>query len=112
MTDELAYKEEAAAEYDRAMSRASAHFVPFLLRAAGIAPGQAVLDVATGTGIAADAARDIVSPQGSVTAVDISPQMIERAQRRLAGFSNVSTAVEDGQALSFPDASFDAVLCS
>ena len=34
MTDELAFKEEAAAEYDRALLHASAHFLPFLLREA------------------------------------------------------------------------------
>jgi len=112
MTDELAFKAEAAAEYDRALSHASAHFMPFLLRAAGLAPGQAVLDVASGTGIAAEAALNVVGPQGSVTAVDISPQMVEQARRRLGEFANASTAVEDGQALTFPDASFDAVLCS
>ena len=38
--------------------------------------------------------------------------MVERVRRRLAEFSNASTAVEDGQALTFPDGSFDAVLCS
>jgi ubiquinone/menaquinone biosynthesis C-methylase UbiE len=112
MTDELAFKEEAAAEYDRAMSDTSAHFLPFLLRAARLAPRQAVLDVATGTGIAAEAALNIIGPQGLVTAADISPQMVERARGPLARFANISTAVEDGQALSFPDASFDAVLCS
>ena len=92
MTDELAFKEEAAAEYDRALSHASAHFLPFLLRAARIAPGHAVLDVASGTGIAAEAALNIVGPQGSVTAVDISPQMVERARRRLAEFSNAAVS--------------------
>jgi len=112
MTDELAFKEEATAEYDRALSHASAHFLPFLLRAARLAPGHRVLDVASGTGIAAEAALNIVGPRGSVTAVDISPQMVEQARRRLAGFSNASATVQDGQALTFPDASFDAVLCS
>jgi ubiquinone/menaquinone biosynthesis C-methylase UbiE len=112
MTDELAYKEEAAAEYDRAFSHASAHFVPFLLRAAGLASGAAVLDVASGTGIAAEAALAIVGPQGSVAAVDLSPQMVEQARQRLAGSPNAATAVEDGQALTFSDATFAAVICS
>ncbi|MGE3783894.1 MAG: class I SAM-dependent methyltransferase, partial [Alphaproteobacteria bacterium] len=34
------------------------------------------------------------------------------ARCRLAEFPNASATVEDGQALSFSDASFDAVLCS
>jgi ubiquinone/menaquinone biosynthesis C-methylase UbiE len=112
MADELAYKEEAAAEYDRAYSHVSAHFVPFLLRAARVAPGQRVLDVAAGTGIAAEAALAVVGPGGSIVAADFSPEMVEKARQRLGHASNTSVAVEDGQALSFPDESFDAVLCS
>lgn len=112
LAQELAYKREAAAEYDRAYSHVSAHFVPYLLRAAQIGPGQRVLDVATGTGIAADAAREVVGPDGSVFATDVSQEMVRKARQRLGTASNVSVAVEDGQALSFPDESFDAVLCS
>ena len=39
MADELVFKDEAAAEYDRAFAHVTAHFMPFLLRAAHIAPG-------------------------------------------------------------------------
>ncbi|WP_114948679.1 class I SAM-dependent methyltransferase [Microvirga calopogonii] len=112
MTDEQIYRQEAAAEYDHAFSHVSAHFVPFLLQAARLAPGQRVLDVATGTGIAAEAALAVVGPGGSVVAADISPEMIEKARQRLGVSPSASAAVEDGQALSFPDESFDAVLCS
>jgi ubiquinone/menaquinone biosynthesis C-methylase UbiE len=112
MADELAYKQEAAAEYDRAYSHVSAHFVPFLMRAARLAPGQRVLDVAAGTGIAAEAALAVVGPGGSIVAADFSPEMVDKARQRLGKASNASVAVEDGQALSFPDESFDAVLCS
>lgn len=38
--------------------------------------------------------------------------MIEKARRRFGNTPNVSLAVEDGQALSFSDESFDAVVCS
>jgi ubiquinone/menaquinone biosynthesis C-methylase UbiE len=67
-----------AAEYDRAFSHVSAHFLPFLLRALRLAPGQRVLDVATGTGISAQAALKIVGPAGSVLATDISPEIVDR----------------------------------
>lgn len=112
LAKDLAYKTEAAAEYDRAYAHVSAYFVPFLIRGAQVAPGQRVLDVATGTGIAAEAARSVVGPGGSVFATDFSPEMVERARQRLGTASNVFLAVEDGQALSFPDGGFDAVLCS
>ena len=112
MAEELSYGAEAAAEYDRAFSHVSANFLPFLLRAARLAPGQRVLDVAAGTGLAAEAALGIVGPSGSVLATDRSPEMVDKARRRLAGSPNAAVAVEDGQALGFPDVSFDAVLCS
>jgi ubiquinone/menaquinone biosynthesis C-methylase UbiE len=112
MSEELTYKDEAAAGYDRAFSRVTTHFVPFLLRAAHVAPGMRVLDIATGTGLAAEAALGAVGATGLVTAADLSPAMIENARRRLGNAPNVSLAVEDGQALSFSDESFDAVMCS
>ena len=48
MAEELVFKDKAAAEYDRAFAHVTAHFMPFLLRAAHIAPGMHVLDIATG----------------------------------------------------------------
>ena len=112
MTREMSFRTEAAAEYDRAFSHVSAHFLPFLLRAARLAPGHRVLDVATGTGIAAEAALGVAGSSGTVCATDLSPEMVAKARERLASSPNVSVTVEDGQALSFPDRTFDAVLCS
>lgn len=109
---ELSYKDEAASAYDRAFAQLSTHFLPFLLRAARLEPGQRVLDAATGTGIAAEAALAVVGPDGHVTAADVSQAMVDRARQRLAGPPNTSVVVEDGQSLSFDDGVFDAVLCS
>ena len=91
------------------MARISRHFVPCMLDAGHLAAGHRLLDVATGTGLVAEAALDVVGPTGHVTAVDISPGMIEQARRRLGGAANVTTRVEDGQAMSFADTSFDTV---
>jgi ubiquinone/menaquinone biosynthesis C-methylase UbiE len=112
MAEELTFKYEAAAEYDRAFAHVTAHFMPFLLRAAHLAPGLRVLDIATGTGLSAEAALAAVGPTGHVTAADLSPAMAEKARERLGKAPNVSVLVEDGQALSFPGRSFDAVLCN
>ena len=112
MRDELVFNDEAAAEYDRAFAHVTAYFMPFLLRAAHIAPGMRVLDVATGTGLSAEAALAAVGPTGHVTAADLSPAMAEKARERLGKAPNVSVSVEDGQALSFSGGSFDAVLCN
>ena len=109
---ELSFKDEAATAYDQAVAHVSAHFLPFLLRAARLEPGQRVLDVATGTGIAAEAAIAVVGGGGHVTATDNSQAMVDRARQRLAGSPNASVVVDDGQSLSFADGSFDAVVCS
>jgi hypothetical protein len=80
--------------------------MPFLLRAAHIAPGMHVLDIATGTGLSAEAALAAVGPTGYVMAADVSPAMAEKARERLGKSPNASVSVEDGQALSFADCQF------
>ena len=77
MPEELTYKDEAAARYDQAFARVSRHFVPFLLRAARVVSGMRVLDVAAGTGLAAEAALAVVGPAGHVTAADLSAAMVD-----------------------------------
>jgi len=112
MTEELLFKGEAAAEYDRAFAHVTRYFMPFLLRAADVRPGMRVLDIATGTGLSAEAALAAVGPTGHVTASDLSPAMVDKARERLGNAPNASVSVEDGQALSFLDGSFEAVLCN
>src|SRR5215831_5685772 len=106
------FYDAGAAGYDRIFGFASREFVPTLLRLARLAPGQRVLDVATGTGIAAEAASEVVGPTGFVVAADISVPMLDQARKRLSGLPNISFTVENGQALNLPDANFDTVLCS
>jgi SAM-dependent methyltransferase len=70
--------------------------------------GERVLDVACGSGTAAlVAARRYCE----VTGIDYVPALIERAAERAATDGlDAEFLVEDAQALSFPDASFDAVI--
>jgi ubiquinone/menaquinone biosynthesis C-methylase UbiE len=100
------------AGFDRTFGIPMRQFIPSLLTMAELAPGNDVLDVATGTGVAAEAAMSAIGPNGSMTVVDNSPGMLEEARKRLSAFPNVSFHVQDGQALSFANASFDTVLCS
>jgi ubiquinone/menaquinone biosynthesis C-methylase UbiE len=109
---ELVFQREAAAEYDRAFGHVTRYFTSFVLRAAHIAPGMRILDIATGTGLSAEAALGAVGSAGHVTAADISPEMAGLARARLGDAPNTLVTVEDAQALSFPDRSFDAVLCN
>jgi SAM-dependent methyltransferase len=77
-----------------------------------VRPGDAVLDVACGTGFATRVAAHTTGPLGSVAAIDINPGMLEEARRHLVEHD---IAVEWRQAsaleLPFDDASFDAVIC-
>lgn len=112
MAKELAYHDEAAAEYDRAFAHVSSHFLPFLLGAASVAAGMKVLDIATGTGLAAAECLRAVGPTGHVVAADLSESMVEQARQRLGTAQNITFGVENGQSLSFADSSFDALVCS
>ena len=51
MREEPAFKNEAAAGYDRAFAHVTAWLMPFLSPAAHLVPGKRVLDIATGTGL-------------------------------------------------------------
>ena len=62
--------------YDRWTGRWSRPFVPAVLAAAKVAPGQRVLDVSTGTGEAALAALPIIGTSGLVIGADIAPAML------------------------------------
>ncbi len=72
-----------------------------------IQPGDDVLEVGVGTGINA-----VLYPDScTVTGIDLSTSMLERAARRLArhGVRNVRLQQMDATRLLFPDASFDLV---
>jgi ubiquinone/menaquinone biosynthesis C-methylase UbiE len=104
---------DAGAEgYDLLFGRVPRHFAGSLLRAARLTSGSSVLDIATGTGIVAEAIATTVGPSGKLVAADISPAMLTKAKARLADRSNVTLEIADGQALRFADAEFDAVVCS
>jgi len=74
---------------------------------AGIGPGQRVLDVACGTGVAAAAAQRRVGDAGSVTGLDPNGDMLAVAERNHPGID-----WREGRAESIPydDGSFDAVV--
>lgn len=87
----------SARHYDRIcdlMSFGSGRFYRrSILRQAGLRAGMSVLDVATGTGLVAHAARSIVGASGRVIGVDPSAGMLAQA-RRLPGIGFVGGAAE------------------
>src|SRR5690348_1029498 len=106
MEDKFIYSESAAKGYDQTFGcHVTVRFIPALLAAARLGPGMRVLDIATGTGLVAEAALAAIGATGHVTAADLSPFMLNKARQRLAGHSNSSFSIEDGQELSFQDSS-------
>ena len=68
-----------------------------------------VLEIAAGTG------RNLPFYAGDVrlTAIELSPEMLELARRRAATLGReAALLLGDAQALPFPDARFDAVVCT
>ena len=96
--------------YAQYIGRWSRLFVPALLDAADVRDGDRVLDVATGTGEAAELALLRIGHSGLVVGSDISAAMLNEACIRLSN-ARFLPVVTDGQALVFPDSTFDAVLC-
>jgi phosphatidylethanolamine/phosphatidyl-N-methylethanolamine N-methyltransferase len=72
-----------------------------------LAPGDRVLIVGAGTGLD----LDFLPSNVAVTAIDVTPAMLKRLERRAADAGlPVMTRIMDARELTFPDASFDAVL--
>jgi SAM-dependent methyltransferase len=72
-------------------------------------PGMRVLDLASGTGEPAITLATRVGPEGSVTALDLSQDLLEIAEKRARsrGLKNFSTQPGDAHSLPFPDDNFD-----
>lgn len=79
------------------------------LRVAGIRPGEIVLDLATGTGITAIAARE---RGAEVTGVDLTPELlaVARSKANEAGLGDIDFREGDAEELPFADAAFDVVV--
>src|SRR6478735_10495640 len=83
------------------------------LNLARVAPGESVLDVGCGTGTLAIAAARRVGEGGTVTGVDPSAALLARARKKARrARSGVAFELSGGEALPFPDRSYDLVLSS
>ena len=82
-----------------------------LLHTAALQHGTRVLDIACGTGAVTRAAAEQVGPTGSVTGVDIAPDMIAVARATPAGGAPITWHEADAASLPLPDAFYDVGLC-
>jgi uncharacterized protein (DUF924 family)/SAM-dependent methyltransferase len=99
--------------HDEWFDRNTASLSSWLCDAAALAPGNKVLDLATGVGQPALTAAMLVRPGGTVLATDVAPQMVEATRRRAArgGVDNLEAREMDAEQIDAPDATFDAVMC-
>jgi SAM-dependent methyltransferase len=72
-----------------------------------------ILELAAGPGDTGFSALPRLLPGGRLVSTDVAPEMVDAARRRAAelGLEHVTFAVEDAASLSFPDDTFDGLLC-
>jgi ubiquinone/menaquinone biosynthesis C-methylase UbiE len=100
--------------YVREIDQRFAPVVRALIGRAELQPGERILDLGTGTGAVAEQAAEKVSAAGQVLGVDISPEMLTLARKRIAArnFSNVSFREGRGEAIPADTDYFDVILSS
>ncbi len=84
----------------------------FTIELSGVRKGQAVLDIAGGTGDLAARFADIVGPDGRVVLADINESMLQVGRDKLLDhgrLGNLEFVQADAQCLPFPDNSFDCI---
>lgn len=77
-----------------------------------INPGEAVLDIGCGAGVDTIVAATMVGPTGTVTGIDMVPEMLAQAKEnvRIMDLKNVTFTEASAEKLPLPDASFDVVI--
>jgi len=84
----------------------------FTIELSGVRKGNAVLDIAGGTGDLAARFADIVGPDGRVVLADINDSMLQVGRDKLLDQGrqgNLEFVQADAQYLPFPDDSFDCI---
>jgi SAM-dependent methyltransferase len=108
-TEDFQVSVQAAEQYEaRFVPAIFAEWAPLLASVAGVRTGQAVLDVACGTGIVSRTVTERVGRTGRVSGVDLNDGMLAVARRLRP---DLEWRQADVGALPFADRTFDAALC-
>ncbi len=71
-------------------------FIALMASMVGASTGKRILEIGSGTGYTATILSRLVGPAGRVVSVDIDDDLVEMAQRNLAGFGFETQTTEDG----------------
>ena len=79
---------------------------------AELRPGEAVLDLGSGSGLDCFLAAQQVGPAGRVVGLDMTDDMLELAQRNLAKVAATNVEFHKGEmeSMPLPDATFDVII--
>jgi arsenite methyltransferase len=108
--EDLGYPPELANVPDSAVESFAGVANPWTM--GRLSPGERVLDLGSGAGTDSLVAAQMVGPEGSVTGIDMTPEMLAKARIAAAasGVGNVEFVEGEAEHLPFPDASFDVVV--
>jgi arsenite methyltransferase len=108
--EDLGYPEELARVPKSAAESFAGVANPFSL--GRLEPGERVLDLGSGAGTDSLVAAQMVGPDGHVTGIDMTPEMLAKARAAAEemGARNVEFLEAEAEKLPFPDGSFDVVI--
>jgi arsenite methyltransferase len=108
--EDLGYPEELAAVPETAVESFAGVANPWAL--GRLERGERVLDLGCGAGTDTLVAAQMVGPEGRVTGIDMTPEMLAKARAAAGelGAGNVELVEAEAERLPFPDASFDVVI--
>jgi arsenite methyltransferase len=108
--EDLGYPAEVANVPDSAVESFAGVANPWQL--GRLDSGERVLDLGSGAGTDSLVAAQMVGEEGSVTGIDMTPQMLAKARNAAAamGVGNVTFVEGEAERLPFADASFDVVV--
>ncbi len=103
-----------ASGYDNPSQRFFPFAADYMTQRLPLKAGDRVLDIATGTGIAAIAAAQRILPGGRVQAIDLSENMLAKADfnRNKMALDNIDLHLMDAATPEFRHNYFDAALCA
>lgn len=108
--EDLGYPAELAAVPDAAVESFAG--VANLWQLGRLRPGERVLDLGSGAGTDSLIAAQMVGPEGHVTGIDMTPQMLAKARQAASAVAatNVDFVEAEAERLPFDDHSFDVVI--